>query len=99
MPSTKKQNKNLDLAIKIKNKIFICEAKHLNTSGGGQDKQLSELAEDKTTEIASKGAFFIHPFDNDETIPYGIIYWTQWLMHLLKTTVEQTSVVSMAGAF
>lgn len=26
-------------------KIFLCEAKHLNTSGGGQDKQISELIE------------------------------------------------------
>ncbi len=29
-------------------------------------------AEEKTAEIASKGAFFIHPFDNDETIPNPI---------------------------
>lgn len=42
---TKKQNKTLDLIIKIENDIFICEAKHLNTSGGGQDKQISELIE------------------------------------------------------
>ncbi|MFA6171897.1 MAG: DpnII family type II restriction endonuclease [Patescibacteria group bacterium] len=42
---TKKQNKRLDLVIKAKDKIFICEAKHLNTSGGGQDKQISELIE------------------------------------------------------
>lgn len=42
---TKKQNKKLDLIIKAKDKIFLCEAKHLNTSGGGQDKQISELIE------------------------------------------------------
>ena len=28
-----------------------------------------------------------------------IIYWTQWLMHLLKITVEPTSAVAMAAAF
>ncbi|MDH3280795.1 MAG: serine/threonine dehydratase [Gammaproteobacteria bacterium] len=28
-----------------------------------------------------------------------IVYWTQWLIHLLKTTVEPTSAVAMAGAF
>lgn len=28
-----------------------------------------------------------------------IVYWTQWLMHLLKITVEPTSAVAMAGAF
>lgn len=42
---TKKQNKTLDLIIKVKDKILLCEAKHLNTSGGGQDKQISELIE------------------------------------------------------
>ena len=42
---TKTQNKTLDLIIKLKNKIFILEAKHLNTSGGGQNKQISELIE------------------------------------------------------
>ena len=42
---TKKQNKTLDLIIKAKDKILFCEAKHLNTSGGGQDKQISELIE------------------------------------------------------
>ncbi|MBU0880292.1 hypothetical protein KKB33_02075 [Patescibacteria group bacterium] len=42
---TKKQNKMLDLIIKAKDKILLCEAKHLNTSGGGQDKQISELIE------------------------------------------------------
>ena len=28
-----------------------------------------------------------------------IIYWTQWLMHLLKVAVEPTSAVSMGAAF
>ncbi len=42
---TKKQNKTLDLIIKAKNKILLCEAKHLNAAGGGQDKQISELIE------------------------------------------------------
>jgi len=43
--ATKKQNKVLDLIIKLNSRIFLCEAKHLNTSGGGQDKQISELIE------------------------------------------------------
>ncbi|MFZ9470082.1 MAG: DpnII family type II restriction endonuclease [Rickettsiales bacterium] len=42
---TKTQNKNLDLIIKSNEKLFLCEAKHINTSGGGQDKQMSELIE------------------------------------------------------
>jgi hypothetical protein len=42
---TKKQGKKLDLIIKFHKKIFLIEAKHLNTSGGGQDKQISELIE------------------------------------------------------
>mgnify|MGYP001571779895 FL=1 len=43
--ATKKQNKKLDLIIKMNERIFLCEAKHLNTSGGGQDKQIAELIE------------------------------------------------------
>jgi hypothetical protein len=43
--ATKRQGKKLDLIIKSNNKIFLCEAKHLNTSGGEQDKQISELIE------------------------------------------------------
>ena len=27
------------------------------------------------------------------------IYWTQWLMHLLKISVEPTSALAMAAAF
>jgi len=42
---TKKQGKKLDLIVRYKNKVFLAEAKHLNTSGGGQDKQISELIE------------------------------------------------------
>lgn len=43
--AAKKQNKKLDLLIKLNGKIFLCEAKHLNSSGGGQDKQIAELIE------------------------------------------------------
>ena len=43
--ATKKQNKKLDLIIKVNGRIFLCEAKHLNTSGGAQDKQIAELIE------------------------------------------------------
>ncbi|MBU3926098.1 hypothetical protein KJ763_02940, partial [Patescibacteria group bacterium] len=42
---TKKQDKQLDLLIKNGKKIFLLEAKHLNTGGGEQDKQISELIE------------------------------------------------------
>ncbi len=41
--AAKNQNKKLDLIIKVKGRIFLCEAKHLNTSGGGQNKQITEL--------------------------------------------------------
>lgn len=42
---TKKQGKKLDLIVKDGKRIFLIEAKHLNTSGGGQDKQIAELIE------------------------------------------------------
>ncbi len=37
------QNKKLDLLIKNKNSLYFLEAKHLNTGGGGQNKQIKEL--------------------------------------------------------
>lgn len=37
------QNKKLDLLIKNKNDVYLLEAKHLNSGGGGQDKQIKEL--------------------------------------------------------
>lgn len=39
----KTQGKSLDLIIKNNRDIFLLEAKHLNTSGGGQNKQVLEL--------------------------------------------------------
>lgn len=57
--STKKQNKKLDLLIKSGKKIFLCEAKHLNTSGGGQDKQISELIEIINLKEKNKNIFYI----------------------------------------
>lgn len=37
------QNKTLDLIIKRDLNIYFLEAKHLNTGGGGQNKQILEL--------------------------------------------------------
>lgn len=34
-----------------------------------------------------------------EVDEHEIVYWTQWLTHLLKVTVEPTAVLGMAGAF
>jgi len=42
---TKKQGKKLDLLIRRRNRIFLLEAKHLNVSGGEQNKQIGELIE------------------------------------------------------
>ena len=39
----KSQNKKLDLIIKKNQEIYFLEAKHLNTGGGGQNKQIKEL--------------------------------------------------------
>lgn len=61
--ATKKQNKKLDLIIKLGNKIYICEAKHLNTGGGGQDKQISELIEIASLKERNKNIFYISFLD------------------------------------
>jgi hypothetical protein len=60
---TKNQNKNLDLVIKANEKIFLCEAKHLNTSGGGQDKQIAELIELLNIKENNKNFYFISFLD------------------------------------
>jgi len=57
--ATKKQNKKLDLIIKVNNKIFLCEAKHINTSGGGQDKQIAELIEIISLKEQNKNIFYV----------------------------------------
>ncbi len=41
--SKKHENKQTDFLFKIKNRIFILEHKHVKESGGGQDKQMSEI--------------------------------------------------------
>jgi hypothetical protein len=57
--AAKKQNKKLDLIIKYKRRIFLCEAKHLNTSGGGQDKQIAELIEIISLKEQNKDIFYL----------------------------------------
>lgn len=60
---TKKQGKKLDLIVKYKNKIFLVEAKHLNTSGGGQDKQIAELIEILNLKEKTPNIFYISFLD------------------------------------
>lgn len=62
---TKKQNKDLDLVVKVNNKIFIVEAKHLNTSGGGQDKQIAELIEIINLKEKNESIFYIAFLDGN----------------------------------
>jgi len=53
----------LDLIIKFENRIYICEAKHLNTGGGGQDKQISELIEIVSLKEKNKNISYISFLD------------------------------------
>ncbi|MDO9399775.1 MAG: DpnII family type II restriction endonuclease [bacterium] len=62
---THKQDKRLDLIIKNCEKLFLLEAKHLNTAGGGQDKQLSELIELLTLSEKDKNIFYIAFLDGN----------------------------------
>lgn len=61
--NTKKQNKNLDVIFKCGKNIFILEAKHLNTNGGGQDKQISELIEILSLKEKDKNIHYISFLD------------------------------------
>jgi len=60
---TKKQDKRLDLLIKNNKNIFLLEAKHLNTGGGEQDKQISELIEIVGLPREREGVFYISFLD------------------------------------
>lgn len=62
---TKKQNKKLDLIIKRNGRIFLLEAKHLNTNGGEQDKQISELIELLTLAEINKNISYIAFLDGN----------------------------------
>jgi len=64
---TKKQNKDLDLIIKINKKIFLLEAKHLNVSGGGQDKQISELIEIMNLREKNENIFYVAFLDGNHS--------------------------------
>ena len=49
--------------------------------------------------VSERTFYYLSQLDGFFEIPENdIIYWTQWLMHLLKITVEPTSAVAMAGA-
>jgi len=63
--AAKKQNKKLDLIIKVNNRIFLCEAKHLNTSGGEQDKQIAELIEIISLKEQNKNISYIAFLDGN----------------------------------
>lgn len=62
---TKKQNKTLDLIIKSGDKIFLLEAKHLNTCGGAQDKQISELIEILSLKESNQKIYYISFLDGN----------------------------------
>ncbi len=62
---TKKQNKTLDLIIKVDDKVFLLEAKHLNTSGGGQDKQISELIEILSLKESNQKMYYVSFLDGN----------------------------------
>jgi threonine dehydratase len=48
--------------------------------------------------VSERTFYYLSQLDGFFEIPeHDIIYWTQWLMHLLKITVEPTSAVAMAG--
>lgn len=60
---TKNQNKMLDLIIKNKKTTFILEAKHLNTDGGEQNKQIDELIKILELKENNKNIFYVSLLD------------------------------------
>jgi hypothetical protein len=60
---TKNQGKMLDLIIKNGKNIYILEAKHLNTGGGEQNKQIDELIKILELREAKENVFYISFLD------------------------------------
>jgi threonine dehydratase len=53
----------------------------------------------RTLAISERTFFYLKQLtDFYEITEDAMVYWTQWLMHLLKTTVEPTSAMAMAAA-
>jgi threonine dehydratase len=54
----------------------------------------------RASSVSDRTFYYLQQLDGFfEISEEKIIYWTQWLMHLLKITVEPTSAVAMAAAF
>ncbi|OGI25379.1 MAG: hypothetical protein A3J76_01980 [Candidatus Moranbacteria bacterium RBG_13_45_13] len=60
---TKNQDKMLDLLIKNKKTILILEAKHLNTDGGEQNKQIDELIKILELKESNQNIFYVSFLD------------------------------------
>lgn len=53
----------------------------------------------RTLSVSPRTFYFIQQVDEMIDVPEEeIIYWTQWIMHLLKATCEPTSALAIAGA-
>lgn len=53
----------------------------------------------RTLRISERSFYYLQKLNGFyEATEEGIIYWTQWLTHLLKISVEPTSAVAMAAA-
>lgn len=61
--NTNNQEKMLDLIVKNGNRIFILEAKHLNTGGGEQNKQIDELIKILKLKEKKNNIFYISFMD------------------------------------
>ena len=54
----------------------------------------------RTLHISERTFYYLKKLAGFYEIPeQEIIYWTQWLCHMLKVSVEPTSAMAMAGAF
>ena len=54
----------------------------------------------RTLHISERTFYYLKQLSGFYEIPeQQIIYWTQWLFHMLKVSVEPTAAMAMAGAF
>jgi threonine dehydratase len=100
---------NIEMVHAYFNKVFACEPLMANDAAQSYktgvikrfEKSPLTIADGtRTLSVSERTLQYIKKLDGFYEIPEEeIIYWTQWLTHLLKINLEPTCALGMAGAY